>query len=94
MTSDVMDGGDGTYMISAHASAVRGGATGANSIAYQDANKFCAQKGPGLHAIVVDAAERDQRVTGVSGSWNNNGGGFVGVTAFGGNVNLRFRCGT
>jgi hypothetical protein len=54
MTSDVMDAGNGTYLISAHASVVRGGATGANSIAYEDAQKFCAQKGAGLHAIVIN----------------------------------------
>ena len=47
MTSDVMDTGNGTYMISAHASPIRGGATGANNIAYEDAQKFCAEKSPG-----------------------------------------------
>ena len=93
MTSDVMDTGGGTYMISAHASAVRGGATGANRVAYQDANKFCADKEPGSHAIIVDASERDTRVSAVSGSWDPNGGSFGGVSVLGGNANLYFRCG-
>jgi hypothetical protein len=54
-----MNAGDRIYLISAHASAIRGGATGANTIAYDDAQKFCAQKGDGLHAIVVTAQERE-----------------------------------
>ncbi len=37
MTSDVMDTGNGTYMISAHAAPIRGGAAGANQVAYKDA---------------------------------------------------------
>ncbi|MGZ5922084.1 MAG: hypothetical protein ACXWLT_09985, partial [Rhizomicrobium sp.] len=48
--SDVMDTGNGTYMISAHAAPVRGGAAGANEVAYKDANKFCVGKGG--HAVV------------------------------------------
>ena len=93
MTSGVMDGGNGTYLISAHASAIRGGATGANSVAYDDAQKFCAQKGPNLHAIVVDSRERDVYQSSVGGSWNQNGGSFGGGTFAAGNVNFRFRCG-
>ena len=94
MASDVMDSGNGTYMISAHASAIRGGATGANSIAYEDAQKFCAQKGNGLHAIVFDSKERDVYQSSFGGSFNQNGGGFGGGTVAAGNVNLRFKCGT
>jgi hypothetical protein len=94
MSSDVMDAGNGTYMISSHASAIRGGATGANSIAYQDAQKFCAQQGPGLHAIVIDAAERDVYQSSYGGSFNQSGGSFGGGKFASGNVNLRFRCGT
>jgi hypothetical protein len=93
MTSDLMDGGDGTYLISAHASAIRGGATGANSIAYEDAQKYCARKGQGLHAIVVDAKERDVYQSSAGGSWNQSGGSFGSGTLAAGNVNFRFRCG-
>src|SRR5690242_17267948 len=91
MTSDVMDAGDGTYLISAHASAVRGGATGANSIAYQDAQKFCGQRGQ--HAIIVNANERDVYQSSMGGSWSWQGGSFAGGTFASGNVDLRFRCG-
>jgi hypothetical protein len=55
----VMDAGDGTYLISARASPARGGATGAQTVAYTDAQKFCAQKGDGSHPIVVNTQERD-----------------------------------
>jgi hypothetical protein len=94
MTSPVMDAGNGTYMISAHASAIRGGATGANTIAYQDAQQFCAQKGIGLHAIVVDSNERDVYQSSFGGSVNQNGGSFGGGSFAAGNVDLHFRCGT
>ena len=94
MTSGVMDAGGGTYLISAHASAVRGGATGANQIAYEDAQKFCAQKGNGLHAIVVNSQERDVYQSSFGGTVNSNGGSFGGAKVAAGNVNLRFRCGT
>ena len=94
MTSGVMDTGNRTYMISAHASAIRGGATGANSIAYEDAQKFCGQKGDDLHAVVVDSKERDVYQSSFGGSFNQNGGGFGGSTVAAGNVNLLFRCQT
>jgi len=93
MSSGVMDAGNGTYMISTHASAIRGGATGANSIAYQDAQKYCAAKGNGTHAIVVDANERDVYQGSMGGSWGPNGGSIGGGVFAAGNVNLRFRCG-
>ena len=86
-----MDAGNGTYLISAHVSAIRGGATGANSIAYQDAQEFCAKKG--LHAIVIDQNERDVYQSSVGGSWNRSGGSFGGGTFAAGNVDFRFRCG-
>ena len=92
MTSGVMDAGNGTYMISGHASALRGGATGANQIAYQDAQAFCAQKGVGLHAVVADQKERDVYQSSAGGSWTAGGGSFGGATVAAGNVNLRFRC--
>jgi len=93
MTSGVMDAGGVTYLISAHASAVRGGATGANQIAYEDAQKFCAQKGAGLHAIVVNSQERDVYQSSFGGTVNANGGSIGGAKVAAGNVNLRFRCG-
>jgi hypothetical protein len=57
MTSDVMDTGNGTYMISAHAAPIRGGAAGANQVAYHDANAFCAKQG--ARAVVLAAEARD-----------------------------------
>lgn len=39
MATDIMDTGNGTYMISARAAPIRGGAAGAQNVAYQDANK-------------------------------------------------------
>ncbi len=35
-TSGVMDAGNGEYLVSAHASAVRGGAAGATGLDYQE----------------------------------------------------------
>ena len=93
-TSGVMDAGNGTYLISAHASAIRGGATGADAIAYKTAQKFCAQKGTGLHAIIVTADERDVYQSSVGGSWNQSRGSVAGGTFAAGNANFRFRCGT
>ena len=97
MTSDVMDTGNGTYMISARAAPIRGGTVGANNVAYQDANKFCAERQPGTHAIVVDAAERDVYQGASSGAFSGNrsgfSGGFGGGVFAAGNANLRFRCG-
>lgn len=94
MTSDVMDEGNGIYMISAHASAIRGGATGANSIAYSDAQAFCAKRGPSLHAIIVSDNERDVYQSSFGGSVSHSGGSFGGGTFAAGNVDLHFRCGT
>lgn len=58
-TTPVMDAGNGNYMISARASAVRGGAAGAQGIAYQDANAYCAQRMAGGRAVVSTTADRD-----------------------------------
>jgi hypothetical protein len=92
MTSDVMDAGNGVYLISGHASAIRGGATGANKVAYEEAQKFCTGKGVDLHPVIVDAKERDVYQNAEGGSWNRNGGSFSGGTFAAGNVNFRFRC--
>ena len=91
MTRDVMDTGNGTYMISAHAAPVRGGAAGANQVAYKDANKFCEAKGS--HAIVLDANSRDVYQGSVGGSFNRQGGSFGGGIFAAGNADLHFRCG-
>jgi hypothetical protein len=82
-----MEAENGTYLISAHASPARGGATGANTLAYRDAQKFCAARA--LHAVVIAANERDVYQTSVAGQ---SGGAFGGDTSAAGNVNLRFRC--
>ena len=87
MTSDVMDTGNGTYMISAHAAPVRGGAAGANEVAYKDANKFCASKNGG-HAVVINAAARDVYQGSIGGSSGSFGGGVFAA----GNTDMHFRC--
>lgn len=92
ITSPVMDAGSGVYLISSHASAIRGGATGASSIAYEDAQKYCAAKGGGLHAVVLTENERDVYQSSFGGSFNANGGNFGGASLAAGNVNLRFNC--
>lgn len=86
MTSDVMDTGNGTYMVSAHAAPVRGGAAGANQVAYEAAQKFCA--GKGAHAVVLAAGSRDVYQGSVGGSSGSFGGGVFAA----GNTDLRFRC--
>lgn len=90
MSSDVMDMGGGVYMISAHASPIRGGAAGANRVAFKDANTFCAHSQAGSHAIVIGAAARDTYQGSVAGAGNSFGGGFAAA----GNTDVRFRCGS
>jgi len=86
MTSAVMDTGDGTYMISAHAAPIRGGAAGANDVAYKAATEFCAARG--AHAVVLTAADRDV----YQGSFGGSGGSFGGGIFAAGNTDLHFRC--
>ena len=102
MASDVMDTGNGTYMISAHAAPVRGGAAGANQVAYADANAFCQKQG--THAVVLAADSRDVYQSSFASSYQGgfgfsggSGGGFAHGSAFGGafaagNADLHFRC--
>lgn len=90
MTSSVMDTGNGTYMISAHAAPVRGGAAGANEVAYKDASKFCGTKGG--HAVVLDANARDVYQGSMGGSVGPNGGSFGGGVFAAGNTDMHFRC--
>lgn len=90
MTSDVMNTGNGTYMISGHASPIRGGATGANEVAYKDANKFC--RAQGAHAVVFNANARDVYQGSIGGSYGPGGGSFGGGVFAAGNVDMHFRC--
>jgi hypothetical protein len=91
-TSGVMEAEDGTYIISAHASPIRGGATGANEVAYDEAQKFC--EAGGKRAIIVTAQERDVYQSSFGAGWNSSGGFASGGTRTAGNANLRFRCAT
>lgn len=86
MSSNVMDAGNGTYMISAHAAPIRGGAAGANDVAYSAANDFCVQKGG--HAVVIGDNVRDV----YQGAFSGSSRGFSGGVFAAGNADLRFRC--
>ena len=94
MASDPMDSGDGVYMISAHASAIRGGATGANELEYSKAKQFCVAKGSGLHPVLVNDTERDVYQSSFGGSWNTDGGSGGGGSSAAGNVYVYFKCST
>lgn len=89
-TSGVMEAEGGTYIISARAAPARGGTAGANAVAYEEAQKFCAAKGS--RAIVVTANERDVYQSGGGASWNTYGGSAGGATFAAGSAILRFRC--
>lgn len=90
MTSSVMEMENGTYMISARAAPIAGGAAGANTAAYEEAQKFCATKGG--RAVVVDANERDVYQGSFGASRSPSGGFSSGGFAAAGNANLRFKC--
>ncbi|HEY3917532.1 MAG TPA: hypothetical protein VGL83_07050 [Stellaceae bacterium] len=81
-----MDTGNGTYMISAHAAPIRGGAAGANDVAYSAANDFCSKKGG--HAVVITTDSRDV----YQGSFGGSSSGFSGGVFAAGNADLHFRC--
>jgi len=81
-----MDTGSGTYMISAYAAPARGGAAGANRVAYEDASAFCAQQG--AHAVVLTANARDVYQASFGASREFAGGGVFAA----GNTDLHFRC--
>lgn len=87
-----MDAGDGTYVIQAAASPIRGGAAGATQVAFKDANKFCLGKGG--HAIVVAANSQPVYQSSFGGAFNAQGGSFGGGTFAAGNAAMRFRCGS
>lgn len=86
MTSDVMDTGNGTYMISAYAAPIRGGAAGANQVAYKDANAYCARQS--THAVVLTADARDV----YQGSFAASGSYASGGVFAAGNTDLHFKC--
>jgi hypothetical protein len=90
MTSDIEEGENGVYTVSAHAAPIRGGTTGAHTVAYEAAQKFCAAKGG--RAIVVGGSERDVYQGSYGGSFGPNGGGFGGGVFAAGNVTMQFRC--
>jgi hypothetical protein len=90
MSSGVMEAEGGTYLISARAAPVRGGAAGANQVAYEDAQKFCA--GKGMRAIVLTDQERDVYQGSTGSAWNASGGFSSGAMAAAGNANLHFKC--
>lgn len=89
-TSGVMEAEDGTFLISATAAPARGGTAGANAVAYEEAQKFCAAKS--RRAVVVTAAERDVQQSAASGTFTSQGGSFGGGSFAAGRANLRFRC--
>lgn len=89
-TSKIMEVEDGTFYVSARAAPVRGGTAGANTAAYEEAQRFCATKGG--RAVLVDASERDVYQGSSGGSWNARGGSAGGGVFAAGNANLRFRC--
>ena len=72
MTSGVMEAEGGTYLISARAAPIRGGTVGANAVAYDDAQKFCARDAK--RAIVLTAQERDVYQSSMGASWGTSGG--------------------
>lgn len=84
--SPVMDTGDGTYMISARAAPAAGGATGAQTVAYKEAQKYCAamDKKP----VVIGANDRDVYQAGYGGNAYGYGGGMSAA----GEAKMRFRC--
>lgn len=89
-TSGVMEAENGTYIISARAAPVRGGTVGANSLAYEEAQKFCVAKGG--RAVVIDAKERDVYQSSAGASWSAYGGSAAGGKFAAGNATLRFTC--
>jgi len=89
-TSQVMDMGNGVYMVSAHAGTFNGGTTGSNNEAYTAATKFCGERG--LHAIVLDASSRDVYHSESFGSFSQTGGAFSGGTHASGNTDMKFKC--
>jgi hypothetical protein len=89
-TSGVMEMADGSYMISAKAAPIRGGTSGANSMAYDEAQKFCSTANG--KAVIVNQQERDVYQGGSAASVNQSGGFGSSGFAAGGAASIRFRC--
>lgn len=85
-SSGIIDAGDGAYVVQANASAIRGGETGALSIAVKDANDFCASKIHG-HAVVLDHQGGSETNTVMQGA-------FAGAQFHPGAAAIKFRCET
>lgn len=92
VSSPVMDAGDGVYLVTATAAPIRGGSTGAYTVAYRDAQNFCISAGDGRHAVLVGTQERDVYQAAVFGNASRGTGGLGGSLAASGIVSLRFRC--
>lgn len=86
IATPVMDTGDGTYMVSARAAPAAGGATGAQTHAYKQAQAHCAASGQ--KAVVIGTNDRDVYQAGFGGSAYGYGGGMSAA----GEAKLRFRC--
>jgi hypothetical protein len=93
--SPPMEAADGSFLISARAAPVRGGATGAYEVAYKDAQAFCAQRGQ--RAVLEGAQDRDIYQSGYGGAFSGTPqGGYSGAmgggTSAAGSATIRFRC--
>lgn len=88
--SQPMEAADGTYLISARAAPVRGGATGAYEVAHKDAMAFCAKSDK--RAVLVGAADRDVYQSSYGGTVTSGGAYFGGGTSAAGSASIRFRC--
>lgn len=89
-TSGVMEMADGTYVISAKADVFRGGTAGANAVAFEEAQNFCATaKG---RAVIVNQQERDVYQGSGTAAINQYGGFASNSFSAGGSASIRFRC--
>jgi hypothetical protein len=89
-TSEVMDTGNGTYMITASAMRIRGGAVKAKEMAYDQAKAFCGSRGK--HAVVLGVDTDTTYSSSFGGSVNPSGGSFGGSTAAHQTHDFHFRC--
>jgi len=76
----VMDGGNGTFVISSRAAPLAGGAFGARNVSYEEAQRFCSQQDPTAHVVVLE--------TNSQSVYRCSAGGFDAA----GDNDLRFRC--
>lgn len=82
--SPVMDGGNGTYLVSAGAAPAAGGPATAQRLAYRAANSYCAAHIAGSHAVILTENLRAQSRLIV--------GAYGGGTVEAGGDGVRFRC--